>query len=89
MTQLSIKLSDKLEAQLGERATESSYTSVDQYVKNLIVADMEQSPESEIEKLLIDRLDSGGTDIEVTPAYWKKLKTAIRRKGCKGSSERV
>lgn len=94
MARLSIQLPEDLRSKLAARAAEAGHATVDQYVEALVRADVGVEEEfgapghltvnndSEVEALLLERLESTEPGIEATPEFWAKLRNeAAARRG--------
>lgn len=79
METMNIALPESLKTFVQERVADGGYSSVSEYVRELIRADQKQRQEERIDSLLLEGLNSGAP-IEVTPEYWeaKKRKLAER-----------
>lgn len=79
METMNIALPESLKSFVQERVADGGYSSVSEYVRELIRADQKQRLEERIDSLLLEGLNSGAP-IEVTPEYWeaKKRKLAER-----------
>lgn len=79
METMNIALPESLKTFVQERVADGGYSSVSEYVRELIRADQKQRLEARIDALLLEGLKSGAP-IEVTPEYWeaKKRKLAER-----------
>ena len=58
-TTMNISLPDSLRAFIDERLTGEGYGTASEYVRELIRADQKQREEQKLEKLLLERLQSG------------------------------
>lgn len=79
METMNIALPESLKTFVQERVADGGYSSVSEYVRELIRADQKQRLEARVDALLLEGLNSG-EPIEVTPEYWeaKKRKLAER-----------
>jgi antitoxin ParD1/3/4 len=59
-----------------QRVTEGGYSSVSEYVRELIRADQKRKVEERIDTLLLEGLDSG-QPIPVTSEYWEEKKRRL------------
>ena len=59
-----------------ERVSEGGYSSVSEYVRDLIRADQKRKAEERIDALLLEGLDSG-PPLPVTPEYWEEKKRKL------------
>jgi antitoxin ParD1/3/4 len=73
---MNIALSESMKHFVQERVTEGGYSSVSEYVRELIRADQKRRGEERIDALLLEGLDSG-QPIPVTPKYWEEKKRRL------------
>jgi antitoxin ParD1/3/4 len=76
METMNIALPEAMKHFVQERATEGGYSSVSEYVRDLIRADQKRKAEERIDALLLEGLDSG-SPIPVTPEYWEEKKRRL------------
>jgi antitoxin ParD1/3/4 len=76
MDTMNIALPETMKHFVQERVTEGGYSSVSEYVRDLIRADQKRRAEERIDALLLDGLDSG-QPIPVTPEYWEEKKRKL------------
>ena len=86
METMNIALPESMKTFVQKRAAEGNFSSVEEYVLDLIRADQQRRHEERIEELLLEGLGSG-EPIEVDEAYWqaKKEKLAARLQHARGS----
>jgi antitoxin ParD1/3/4 len=79
METMNIALPESMKHFVQERVAAGGYSSVSEYVRELIRADQKRKIEERIDALLLEGLDSGDP-IPVTKEYWdeKKRKLAER-----------
>jgi antitoxin ParD1/3/4 len=79
METMNIALPESMKIFVQARVAEDGYSSVSEYVRDLIRADQKRRHEERIDALLLEGLQSGEA-IEVTQEYWdeKKRKLAVR-----------
>lgn len=79
METMNIALPKAMKAFVQEQVAGGGYSSVSEYVRDLIRADQRRRAEEKIDALLLEGIASG-TPVEVTPEYWesKKRKLAER-----------
>jgi len=73
---MTITLDPKVEERLRARAEAAGLT-VDRYVENMILE--EESPEDELERLLLEGLNSGES-IPVDAKFWAERRTDVERR---------
>jgi antitoxin ParD1/3/4 len=85
METMNVALPESMKSFVQERVSEGGYSSVSEYVRDLIRADQRRRMEERIDRLLLDGLNSG-EPIEVTAEYWenKKQRLAQKLKKAKG-----
>ena len=76
METMNIALPESMKHFVQERVTEGGYSSVSEYVRELIRADQKRKVEERIDTLLLEGLDSG-QPIPVTPEYWEEKKRRL------------
>lgn len=79
METMNIALPESMKSFVQERVSEGGYSSVSEYVRELIRADQKRRLEERIDGLLLEGLNSG-KPIEVTPEYWEKKKKRLTEK---------
>ncbi|MGA7496386.1 MAG: type II toxin-antitoxin system ParD family antitoxin [Isosphaeraceae bacterium] len=73
---MNITLPESMKHFVQERVTEGGFSSVSEYVRELIRADQKRKGEERIDALLLEGLDSG-QPIPVTPGYWEEQKRRL------------
>lgn len=76
METMNIALPESMKHFVQERVIEGSYSSVSEYVRELIRADQKRNLEERIDTLLLEGLDSG-QPIPVTAEYWEEKKRRL------------
>lgn len=76
MDTMNIALPESMRHFVQERVTEGGYSSVSEYVRDLIRADQKRRAEESIDVLSLEGLDSGAP-IPVTPEYWAEKKRKL------------
>jgi antitoxin ParD1/3/4 len=79
MTSLNISLPESLKTFAEEQATAGGYTSVSEYLRELLRADQRRKAKARLEALLLEGLNSG-EPIEVTPRFWDDLRRDLHRR---------
>jgi len=79
METMNIALPESMKAFVQKRAAEGNFSSVGEYVLDLIRADQQRRHEERLDELLLEGLASG-EPIEVDEAYWqaKREKLTVR-----------
>jgi hypothetical protein len=72
-----ITIPDELKSEIESRAAESGYASVDKYVAAVLRAEAATS-EAELEGMLVQRLESGGPGVELTPEFVERFKRDVQ-----------
>ena len=76
METMNIALPESMKHFVQERVSQGGYSSVSEYVRELIRADQKRKVEERIDALLLEGLDSG-EPIPVTTAYWEEKKRKL------------
>jgi antitoxin ParD1/3/4 len=76
METMNIALPESLKQFVQARVSEGGYSSVSEYVRELIRADQKHRVEERIDALLLEGLDSGAP-IPVTQEYWEEKKRKL------------
>ena len=76
METMNIALPESMKHFVQERVTEGGYSSVSEYIRDLIRADQKRNAHERIDTLLLEGLDSG-KPIAVTPEYWEEKKRRL------------
>ena len=86
METMNIALPESMKQYVQERVSEGGYSSVSEYVRELIRADQQRKSEERIDALLLEGLDSGKS-IEVTKEYWEDKKRKLSERLGKALSQ--
>ena len=76
METMNIALPESMKRFVQERVTAGGYSSVSEYVRELIRADQRREIEERIDALLLEGMDSGQS-IPVTEEYWDEKKRKL------------
>ena len=76
MDTMNIALPEAMKHFVQERVSEGGYSSVSEYVRELIRADQKRKAEERIDALLLEGLDSG-QPLPVTSEYWEEKKRKL------------
>lgn len=76
METMNIALPESMKEYVQERVSEGGYSSVSEYVRDLIRADQRRKTEERVDALLLAGLDSG-EPIEVNKEYWEEKKRRL------------
>ena len=76
METMNIALPESMKHFVQERVTQGGYSSVSEYVRELIRADQKRKVEERIDALLLEGLDSG-EPIPVSPDFWEEKKRRL------------
>ena len=82
-TTLNISLPDPMRAFVEEQVAQGGYSTVSEYIRQLIREAHKQAARSKIEGLLLEGLDSG-VGREVTAEDWKELERRIWQRHAEG-----
>ena len=85
MDTMNIALPESMKSFVQSRVTEGGYSSVSEYVRELIRADQKRQVEEQIDALLVESLNSG-EPIQVSPEYWEAKKRKLTARLTKKSS---
>ena len=86
MDTMNIALPESLKTFVQERVADGGYSSVSEYVRELIRADQKNRLEERIDALLLEGLNSGAP-IEVTPDYWETKKRKLTERLSKANGK--
>lgn len=76
MDTMNIALPESMKHFVQEQVTEGGYSSVSEYIRDLIRHAQKRKAEERIDGLLLEGLDSG-QPIPVTPEYWEEKKRRL------------
>ena len=82
METMNIALPESMNHFVQERVTADGYSSVSEYVRDLIRADQKRQATERIDALLLEGLESG-EPIPVTPEYWEEKKRRMAERNAK------
>jgi antitoxin ParD1/3/4 len=75
MTTVTVSLPESLKTFIDHQVATKGYGNVSEYFRTLLRDAQQQDENARLEQLLVEALASGGKDIPVTRAFWKKLKS--------------
>jgi antitoxin ParD1/3/4 len=84
METMNIALPESMKHFVQQRVLQSGYSSVSEYIRDLIRADQKRKVEERIDALLLEGLDSG-EPIAVTDEYWEHKKRKLAERLAKGT----
>lgn len=76
MDTMNIALPESMKQFVQNQVTQGGYSSVSEYVRELIRTDQKRKAEERIDTLLLEGLDSG-EPLAVTPEYWEEKKRRL------------
>ncbi|MDZ7969380.1 MAG: type II toxin-antitoxin system ParD family antitoxin [Nostoc sp. DedSLP03] len=76
MSSINISLPESMKAFVEEQVAQGGYSSVSEYLQELITQDQKRKMQEHIEELLIAGLESGET-IEVNDEWWQQKRTHL------------
>lgn len=79
MDTMNIALSSEMKDFVRVEVSTGGYSSTSEYIRDLIRREQKRRAEAELERLLVDGLDSGPSK-ELTAADWKRLRERIRKR---------
>jgi antitoxin ParD1/3/4 len=85
MDTMNIALPESMKHFVQEQVTEGGYSSVSEYVRDLIRHDQKRKMEERIDALLLQGLDSG-EPIPITQEYWDEKKRKLTQRFDKATS---
>jgi antitoxin ParD1/3/4 len=77
MQTMNISLPDPMKQFIDEQVSTGDYSSVSEYIRELVRADQKRKAKDHLEMVLLDALRSGDP-IELTPERWEELRQNIR-----------
>lgn len=86
MDTMNIALPESLKTFVQERVASGGYSSVSEYIRELIRSDQKHRLEERIDALLLEGLNSGDP-VEVTPAYWEAKKQRLAERLAKANGK--
>ena len=72
----SVPVTPELDAEVRKRMREGGFSSVAEYVRTAVRADLERARKERLEALLLEGLESG-SGVEVSPEYWEKRRREL------------
>ena len=84
MPTMNISLPDQLRDFVDEQVNSGRYSSVSEYVRELVRADQKKREREELELRILEGLNSGEA-VEATPAMWEQLKKDLRKRAKRAS----
>jgi len=85
METMNIALPESLKSFVQEQVSTGGYSSVSEYIRELIRADQNRRAAQRIDTLLLEGLSSGAP-IEITPDYWEMKKQRLAERLAKGKN---
>ena len=76
METMNIAIPAPMKLFVQERVSEGGYSSVSEYVRELIRADQKRRVDERIDRLLLEGINSG-EPITLTPEYWEEKKRKL------------
>ena len=77
MQTMNISLPDPMKEYVEEQVSAGGYSSVSEYVRELVRADQKKKAQEALEERLLEALQSGDA-IDVTPKMWEDLRQKVR-----------
>ncbi len=84
METMNIALPESMKNFVQARVSEGGYSSVSEYMRELIRADQRRRAEERLDALLLEGLDSG-EPMAVTPEYWEEKKRRLTERIAKAT----
>jgi antitoxin ParD1/3/4 len=79
MTTLNISLPESMREFIDQQITQYGYSTASEYIRHLIRQDQEKAEKKQIEKLLLEGLNSG-EPVEITDEWWWQKRTKLMKK---------
>jgi len=79
MTSMNISLPDEMKTFVDNQITKGGFSTVSEYVRDLIRQDQKRAAQAKLEALLLEGINSG-QPIEVTPEFWSNLREKAERR---------
>lgn len=79
MTTLNISLPESMREFIDRQITQCGYSTASEYIRHLIRQDQEKAEKKQIEKLLLEGLNSG-EPVEITDDWWAQKRTELMDK---------
>lgn len=73
MQTMNISLPDPMKQFVDEQVSTGQYSSVSEYIRELVRADQKRKAKEQLEETLLEALRSGDPEV-VTPEYWQTLR---------------
>jgi len=83
METMNVALPESMKTFVQERVAEGGYSSVSEYVRDLIRADQKRRHDERVEALLLEGLDSGEA-VEVNAEFWEARRRKLAARGRAG-----
>ena len=83
----SVPVSPELDAEVRKRMREGGFSSVAEYVRTAVRAELEHARKNQLEKLLLAGLESG-QGVEVSPEYWEERRRELNARLVKRSTKK-
>ncbi len=76
MTTLNISLPESMREFIDRQIAQCDYSTASEYIRHLIRQDQEKAEKKQIEKLLLEGLNSGES-VEITDDWWSQKRTEL------------
>jgi antitoxin ParD1/3/4 len=77
MQTMNISLPDPMKQYVEEQVAAGAYSSVSEYIRELVRADQKRQAKEHLEQVLLDSINSGDA-IEATPEMFEEIRQRIR-----------
>ncbi len=84
MPTMNVSLTEQLKDFVDSQVNSGRYTSVSEYVRELVRRDQKRQEKEEVELRLLEGLKSGEA-VEVAPAMWEELRKNLRKRAKRAS----
>ncbi|MBI4584321.1 MAG: type II toxin-antitoxin system ParD family antitoxin [Planctomycetes bacterium] len=75
MTTLNVSLPENMRKWIEARVAEGRFSSASEYLRSLVREDQKRTADEQLEKLLLEGLES--TSTEMTPEDWKEIRREV------------
>lgn len=79
MKSINISLPEEMRVYIEQQVASGGYSTVSEYIRQLIRQDRQQKAEQQLEKLLLEGLNSGEAT-PVTAEDWTEIRQAVKKK---------
>jgi antitoxin ParD1/3/4 len=77
MQTMNVSLPDSMKQFVDNQVSTGQYSSVSEYIRELVRADQKRKAKDQLEQVLLEALRSGDA-VDLTPEMWEQLRQKIR-----------